>query len=202
MKRYALMGAILLALVAWAAWRMAAQSDERIIRRTLRDAVQALEKNGPENPITAARRADRAAQIFVENPVFSGRGLNARWRSRTELRSGIFHARASVEQLSINLHDISISMEPSGDRAELNGTARIRGAGIDGSGRGQEFVEFATEWIKTPDGWRLAVLRRVEAIRHPQSGRDGNQPIIDIRQKTSRECPFKVGYLSNYSPGT
>ncbi len=169
MKRYLLIGGMALALIAVAAWRMSARSDERMIRRTLRDAVQALEKQGPENPVTAARRANRAARIFVETPVLSGRGLNARWRSRAELRSGIFHARAAAEQLSISLRDISITMDPSGERAELTGTARIRGERIGGSDRGREFVEFSSEWIKTPDNWRLKILRRVEAIRHPHS---------------------------------
>lgn len=177
MKRSILWVGVGLVLVAWVAWRLAPRSDERIIRRTLRDAVQALEKKGPENPVVAARRAERAAQIFVETPVFAGRGLDARWRSRTELRSGIFHARASAKRLSISLHDLSFSMDASGERAVLTGTARIRGEGIDGSGRGREFMEFATEWVKTPDGWRMEVLRRVEGIRPPQSHRHDAPPL-------------------------
>lgn len=169
MKRSWLIWVIGFGLVGVLAWRMLPRNDERAIRRNLRDAVQALEKDGPENPIAAARRAERAADIFVPNPIIEGRGLDARWRSRTELRSGIFQVRAAAERLSISLHDISVKIETSGEQAVLSGTARVRGAGTHGRGSlEQEFVEFTTEWVKTPDGWRLAVLRRVDAIRNPQ----------------------------------
>ncbi len=159
--------AVLAALMA-VALSLLSENDERIIRRALRDATQALEKDGAENPIAAARRAERVAEILVANPVIIGFGMDAHGRSRSEVRSTIFQARAAAEQLAVSLHDISVAVDPSREQAVLTGTASVRGVATHDRSGGREFIEFSTEWTKTPDGWRLAVLRSVDAIRRIQ----------------------------------
>lgn len=165
-RRNTLLGMVALVALGAVAWRMLSQSDERIIRRTMREAALALEKDGAENPIVAARRAERVAEILTPTPVIViGVGMDAHWRSRSEVRSAIFRARAAAEQIAVSLHDISVTVDPSREQAVLTGTARVRGVTQHDRSEGREFIEFSTEWTKTPDGWRLAVLRRVEAVR-------------------------------------
>ncbi len=160
-----MLGLIALAALGVAAWLLLSQNDERIIRRALREAALALEKDGPENPIAAARRAERVAEILTANPAIAGFGMDARWNSRSEARSAIFHARAAAQRISVSLHDLSVTVDPSREQAIMTGTADVRGIAAQDRSAGREFVEFEAEWTKTPDGWRLAVLRRIEAVR-------------------------------------
>ncbi len=168
--KYRVISGLLIALTALALWRTLSQSDERIIRKMLHGAVQALEKKGPESPITAIRRAERIAEIFVEQPDITIAELGgARWRSRSELRAAIFQARAATKQVSIRLRDLSVRVDPAGNQATLSGTAQIRAVGLSSPDTAREFSEFTSTWIKTADGWRLAAIQRVDAIRRPEA---------------------------------
>ncbi len=160
-----LWGVVALTAVVVVALFLLMRNDERRIRRAFREAVQVLEKDGPENPIVAARRAERATEILTDDPSIELFEMHGRFTSRSEARSSVFHARASAEQLSVRLHDVSVAVDDSRQQAVLTGTAVVRGRSVHDRSGGREVVEFATEWIKTTDGWRMAVVRGVEAIR-------------------------------------
>ncbi len=167
MIRRALGWGIVLIAAGLVLWRVLPQSDERMIRSALRQAVRAVEKKGPENPVAAARRADRAAAVFAPEPDEAGYGLGAGWTHRSQVRAGLFRARAAVDRLSIRLSDVSVEVDPDGEQALLRGTARVSATGTGDLGSGREIGEFESYWIRTEEGWRLARIRPVEAIRRP-----------------------------------
>lgn len=162
----------LAAILAGAIWTLSlAGRDERVIRKSFREAVQALEKSGPESPLAAAGRADTVAGVFVSHPDIS---LIADDRipwpipptgSRAEIRSAVFHARATVDRLTLRVDDLSLQIRPDRAHATLSGTVRARAA-VRGE-TGEMYQEFESDWIRLAEGWRVSAVRAVDAIRRP-----------------------------------
>lgn len=151
----------LAALAAFMWWR---QRDEQRIRRTLDALVTEVQKAGPEGAIAAAARARSIADRFDEDPEIDLDEMPVAAAHRTELASIVFRARAAVSRLEVKLYDTTVEVDRSAGTARVQTTARAT-ATLEGSGGDTRTQELAFEWVRTPDGWRIASVRTVRAIR-------------------------------------
>ncbi|MBM4154620.1 MAG: hypothetical protein FJ221_06275 [Lentisphaerae bacterium] len=139
-------------------------TDEARIRRALADLVAAVGKDGPESPVGAARRAERASGWFLPDcEVRIERAGFGTVATRGELRQAIFQARAALDSIRIGLYDPSVTV--SADRASAVHGFTVR-AEVRHRGDPESAVqEVRIEWRRTPDGWRIRSVSTVEGIR-------------------------------------
>lgn len=139
-------------------------TDEARIRRALADLVAAVGKSGPESPVAAARRAERAAGWFLPDCEVrierAGLGTVA---TRGELRQAIFQARAAMDSLRIGLHDQSVTV--SADRSGAVHGFTARAEAVHRGDPESAVQEVRIQWRRTPDGWRIRSVSTIEGIR-------------------------------------
>lgn len=139
-------------------------SDEARIRRALSDLIAEVGKAGPESPVAAARRAERASGWFLPDCEVrierAGLGTVA---TRGELRQAIFQARAALDSLRIGLHDQDVAVSP--DRAGAVHRFTARAEAVHRGDPESAVQEVRVQWLRTPDGWRIRSVSTVEGIR-------------------------------------
>lgn len=147
-------------LTAWWLWPV---PPERLILRELGTLVKDVAKPGPESPVASAARAKEASERFVERPEIEFDRLPGSVETRADLAAVVFHARAAFDTLAVATYDERVEVGAGGTTAVMRLSAR---ASAERAGdRETDAREFELRWVRTADGWRMAVARAVEAIR-------------------------------------
>ncbi len=137
--------------------------DEARLRRELRNLAALVEKRGPESALAAARRARDVAALFAREARIDLPEAPFAPGDRSDLAAAVFHARASVDRLSIRIHDIAVRLEPDRNRAHMEFSATATAASAHGSDRAHRAFEL--DWVREPDGWRIAAVRAARVLR-------------------------------------
>lgn len=164
MKTRVLLGVSAVLGAALVAGWLLRPTDEARIRRSLADLVAEVEKDAPESPVAAARRAERASRWFLPDcEVRIERAGFGTVATHGELRQAVFQARSALDSLRIALYDQDVAVAADRTNAVHRFTAR---AEVRHRGDPESAVqEVRIQWRHTPGGWRIRSISTVEGIR-------------------------------------
>ncbi len=139
------------------------QSETDKIRRQLKSLSELAGKNGAEGAIMAAANAKKAADLFAD-PCFleipaSPHADRSGQFARQDIRAYILRARSRFQDISLDFHDISISL-PAEDMADARLTGHLR-AEADSEAPIDAFHELRLRFQKTDGQWHI---KRIEAV--------------------------------------
>ncbi|MCF7837148.1 MAG: nuclear transport factor 2 family protein [Candidatus Marinimicrobia bacterium] len=161
-QRAALAGLLIL-VALWGLQRYRTR-DERQLRRLTRELFAAVQLDGAEPAVVAARRSRALVRFFVPELTITIRDAPT-VTARAELISLAFQARTRLEYLRAELHGLEIEWDPGRDRARMLLAARLTARGRGEQGQGWREYEF--DWIRTAEGWRCRAIREASTIERP-----------------------------------
>lgn len=144
---------------------MARNRDERRIRKNLGSLAVTVSKSKDEGTLAFIARIAKIKSLFTKDcrivvgaPVPDIEGL--------EMLIGIFsQTLKSVDEVKINLYDISITIGEEQATARTAMTAKATGPDSHGGGRVTEAREIEMDWKKIDGTWKIDEVRAVQTLR-------------------------------------
>ena len=158
---------LLLCLTAAAAgFFLLHQSEADTIRSQLKTLSELTSKNGPESPIIAVSQAKKTAELFTDPcflkiPQAPYDNLSGPF-SRQDIRAYTLRARSGFEQISLDLHDISISL-PETVKARARLTAHLHAASNNTQPL-EAFHELRCLFQKIDGQWYIKEITAVDVL--------------------------------------
>lgn len=155
---------LLLCLAAAAAgFFLLHQSETDKIRGRLKSLSELAGKDAAEGAIAAAANAKKAADLFadpcfLEIPASPHADLSGRF-AHQDIRAYILRARSRFQNISLDFHDISISL-PAEEIADASLTGHLRAA-ADSEPPIDVFHELRIQFQKTDGQW---LIKKIEAV--------------------------------------
>ena len=142
------------------------QTDAEKIRSQLDDLSELVSKDGAENQLIAATNAKKIAEIFTdpctfEVPQTPYQDISGKF-SRQDISAYAMSGRASYQQISFKIYDISINF-PNEITADVRLTARLK-TDENGGPPFDEFNELFCEFVKMEDDWYIRRVATVEVL--------------------------------------
>jgi ketosteroid isomerase-like protein len=139
-------------------------SDEVQIRRLLSNVAETASLKSNTNPLIKIGGANKLGGFFAEDAIIEidGGGLESRTiRGREELVQVATVARASLDEVTVRLLDVQVSVDPDGQTAGAYLTALANVSGITDA-----FVqETRMRFVRVDDRW---LISRVEPVKRPR----------------------------------
>lgn len=154
--------AAVLAGVGWWAWHVLFPSPERVIRRELSRLAELAEVRANEAPLSKLSKAHSICDLFTPDtelvlnvPGHSDRTI----QGKDELLEAVLGSRSTLETLTVDFVDVTVTVEPGGEAASVLLTAKATV-----SGQKNFFAqELAFSWRKVSA--RSWLIRRVETVK-------------------------------------
>lgn len=138
-----------LALAALALWRLW-PSERRAIERQFDRLLEAMEKSGTEDQLTAFGRARRVSRLFSPGFLVVARPYEGAISDAQQLIGVVAHYRGSVERLEIVVQKSDLAID------SRRGTAEQRALLLtvsQGGGLGRQSFDFRFAWTKIDGDW-------------------------------------------------
>jgi hypothetical protein len=164
----------LLAAVGYWGWTLFYQSPETAIRKQLRALAHEVSFGTKQGVISQAWRATAFSSFFTTNVelTIDAPGTQHHIAGLDELTTAVLGARQMLRSLQIELPDINIAMQPGGEAAVVNVTAR--GAALYPNGVKEDYLqELRLYLIKVKRDWLIKEIATVRTLSSLDQGTKG-----------------------------
>jgi hypothetical protein len=170
MNNRALKAAVLVIALIIVAWGFLGRwgSDERRIKREVKNLQELVTKNIGEGDLTSLNRAREITEIFADPFDFEAEQFDFRSRDRQSLAVGIHSYRSRAESIGMRVRDWQLDVDKPSLRATLNVTTDFVTSFRDITGR--EAYRWRVNWVEQEGEWRIDYVRLLEVIEEPTWG--------------------------------
>lgn len=133
------------------------------IRKQLSELQELVSYEAEEGNLSSLTKAKRLGGLFTEDVEIklSGFAGARQVRGREQVQQAAMAARSQTRSLQASLHDITVEVADDKMSATVEATGRAKIAG-ESSSAVQDFIFY---FKKTPEGWLIAKVETVKALR-------------------------------------
>lgn len=151
--------ALVVIVTVWAAWGWW-RSDERRIASRWRGALDAFEKSGPEDPLTAFGKVRDVVALFAPGFAISARPYEGTITDAQQLAGIVHRYRDRASRIAVSDSDREIERFEN-RTAEMTAVVQVDG---DRGGPGRERFRVRVAWREDDGVWRVQELEIVEVL--------------------------------------
>lgn len=133
------------------------------IRKQLSQLEELVSYEASEGDLASLGKARRLGGLFTENVEIRLKGFaGARnVKGRKQVQQAAMAARSQAKSLKASLHDITVQVSEDKESATVEATGQAKVSGE----RSSVVQDFIFRFVKTPEGWLIAGVKTVEALR-------------------------------------
>lgn len=131
--------------------------EARAVHKRLDALVKLVEKDGAENTLMSAAKANRVPGFFTDQPMIRMSDLRRRIEDTSELKGAVLALRTQAQSVSVGIRDRELVLNREAGTADLSFRARVRVVRGGEAETGEDAVRM--RWVKDEDGeWRVDSL--------------------------------------------